>query len=666
MSSPLPPRLAFDDVVIDFTGGRLLRDGLARPLEPKAFAVLALLAGAPGRLFSRDEILDAVWGHAHVTPSTLNRVVTLLRQALGEDAQHPRLLHTVHGVGYRFDLPPAPAAEGEAPISPSIDAVAFEPDSASAPPAGVVPPSPTSRRPRAILAVFLALALLAVAAWSLWPRPDPPAASAGTVPAAQAAAPVADERSIAVLPLANVGGDPDQQFFSDGLSDNLIVALSRFEGLKVVGRRSSFQFRDGRDEVATIGAKLGVAYLVDGNVQRADDMVRINASLTRIADGRTLWAEHYDRPYTDLFALQDEIASAIAQALHAKLLVTGTATRQGDRPPGGSVAAYSAYLQGLKHWHDQDFPAAAEDMARAVQLDPDYALAWAHLSGAWSTVAAFDDEAPAVAREHMRIARTAADKALQLAPQLGAAHAARAYLSFYAFDTDGARDHCRRAVQLAPDDATVLNGCAYTLAGIGALEEALRLRERLVTIEPLYAINYIQRARLLMARGQLEAAEKSLGIADELVPQQIPSYHYMSVAILRGDATTARQIGGQQSPPWRDMNLALVAQLDPDRAVADAALAKVLRSGPWKDAHPYLIAQAYALRGDADGTLEWLEHARTRRDTDLRQLPYDPLILRFRDDPRLVAFCRQVGLSPPSASEALGLDQIRAMQAGTR
>jgi TolB-like protein/DNA-binding winged helix-turn-helix (wHTH) protein/Tfp pilus assembly protein PilF len=651
MQQPAPASLAFDDVLIDFAGRRLLRGGTGRPLEPKAFDVLALLAGSPGRVFTRDEILDAAWGHRHVTPGVLNRVMTLLRQALGEDARHPRLLHTLYGVGYRFDLP-RPAPEGVAEAAP-----AQRPETPPATPPVTAPPPMrhAGDRPRAFSRLALwslpLLALLAFAGGKWWPRTVPPAiAGAAAVPAM--------ERSIAVLPLVNASNDAEQQFFSDGLSENLIDTLSRFEGLKVIGRTSAFQFRDGKADSATIGRKLGVSYLLGGSVQRAGDVVRINASLTKAADGSTLWAEHYDRPYKDLFALQDEITSAVTGALQVKLLSPGEAATHHDRPPSGNIDAYNAYLQGLKHWHDEDFPEAARYMARAVQLDPGYAMAWAHLSGSWSTVAAFGNEAPAVAREHMRESRLAADKALQLAPGLGAAHAASAYLRFYGFDYRGALAECRRAVQLAPGDGTVLNGCGYTLAGIGRLGEAITLRERLLSIEPLYTVNYLRYAELLMATGRLDAAQKYLRIAAGLSqPKSPPLIQLMYVAIARGDAQTALEVARNQPSPLRDMDLAIATQVSPDRAAADAALAKVLAGGMWTKANPYLVAQAYALRGDHQGTMEWLERAPAH---DLLFMLADPLVLRVRDDPRLLAFCKKVGLPPPATSEALNLDQIRA------
>lgn len=671
MSPPEPASLELEDTVIDFAGRRLLRGGVVQPLEPKAFGVLALLAGTPGQAFSRDQILDAVWGHRHVTPGVLNRVMTLLRHALGEDAQSPRYLHTLHGMGYRFDLPVLAASEqavgaaretgGDPRAIPAATVPVIEPAAAAAPGAGG---QPRRRRksddksrafPHATLWLLPLLAVIAFAGWKWWPRATP-----STAPATNTAAPTL-ERSIAVLPLANASRDPDQQFFSDGLSDNLIDALSRFEGLKVIGRISSFQFRDSQDDATAIGAKLSVAYLVGGSVQRAGDVVRINASLTRVADGSTLWAEHYDRPYKDLFALQDEIASAVAGALQAKLLSPSTVAKHDDRPPSGNIDAYNAYLQGLKHWHDEDFPKAAEYMTNAVRLDPGYAVAWAHLSGSWSTAAVFWDKDPAVAREHMRESRLAADRALQLAPGLGPAHAARAYLQFYNFDHRGALAECRRAVQLAPDDATVLNGCGYTLAGIGKLHEAIRLREHLLSIEPLYTVNYFQYAKLLMATSRLDEAANYLRIAEGLPQPDLPVY--LNIALLRGDVKTAQEIARNQPSPWREMHLAIATQISPDRAAADTALAKVLASKTWANTSPYLIARAYALRDDPDRTMEWLQRAPA---DDMLFMLTDPLILRFRKDPRLIAFCEKIGLPPPDSSEALSIDQIREALAAKR
>lgn len=511
---------------------------------------------------------------------------------------------------------------------------------------------------RAIIAV-LALAVVLLLTNTFLPRKQAP-------PAGEAAA--GSGTSVAVLPLANAG-DKDQQFFSDGLSEALIIALSQFDGLKVIGRNSSFQFRDTRDSSAVIGRKLGVAHLVEGSVQHVGDAVRVSVELIDAASGQTRWSQHYDRPYQDLFKLQDEITNAVAGALHAELFSSNAAELHRDRPPSGNVEAYNAYLQGLKYWHDQEFDKAAGYMARAVQIDSGYALAWAHLSGSWSTVAMFWHEAPELAREHMREARIAVDKALQLAPGLGAARAAQAYLHFYDFDDSGAVAECRRAVQLAPDDGTVLNGCALVLIGVGKPGEAIRLRERLLSIEPLYAVNYLHYAHLLEATGRLDEAEKYLRTGEGADRPNLPEH--LRLAVLRGDAKAALDIARQASPADRNLAMTLAAQIGPDRIAADRWLADLLADKAWveafdadRDDNLYKVAQVFALRGDAGQTLAWLERSVAKNPSRALFLLADPLILRFRADPRFIALCKKLGLPPPSTSEALGLDQIRAAIGG--
>ncbi len=486
----------------------------------------------------------------------------------------------------------------------------------------------------------------------------PPASTAVARGAPAATAPSVPERSIAVLPLVNASSDPEQVFFSDGLSENLIDTLSRFDGMKVVGRISSFQFRDSRDDSATIGRKLGVAYLLNGSVQRSGSDVRVRVSLTRAADGSTLWAQHYDRPYQNLFGLQDDIAQAVADALRVKLLAPGAGTGMDDRPPGGNIAAYDAYLRGLKYWYDQEFPQAAEHMAEAVRIDPDYALAWARLSESLSTAVTFWPESSASDAQKLLKARQAGDAALRLAPALGAAHTAQASLAFYGFDFAAAERACQHAVPLAPEDGMVLNSCGYTLGGIGRIGEAMRLRERLLTIEPLYDVNHFEYAWLLLATGRLDDAEKYLRIGEGL--SQPNALLRLVLALARGDTAAARAAALLAPEDRRALFVALAAQLSPGPA-ADAALAAAIATPAGVDLRALRIAQTYALRGDARNAVTWLR--RTAAEGRLFLLA-DPLILRLRDDPLFIAFCREAGLGQPAGSEALGINRIRAMQSG--
>jgi len=472
----------------------------------------------------------------------------------------------------------------------------------------------------------------------------------------------ADARSIAVLPLVNASNDPDQQFFSDGLSENLIDSLSRFDGLKVIGRTSAFQFRDSKDDSATIGRKLGVSYLLSGSVQRAGDIVRISASLIKAADGSTLWAEHYDRPYKNLFALQDEIAKSVAGILRARLL-PGAAAQQSDRPPSGNMDAYAAYLHAMQFFYQGDSREMIKYQTLATRLDPGYAAAWAYLSVAWARLGF--SEAGEQAQSDYRQARIAADKALVLAPDLGLTHAVRGNLLLGAdFDWQGALTEFRRGVELAPGIGAIHSGYSRALAATGQVHEAIVQKQLALSIDPRMVPERFRYVDLLVAKGRLDEAEKEIEAAIELSGITKPRTRYrLWFALLRGDAKAALDAARQADPDMRDLSLAFAAQIGPDRAVADAALAKFLRNhGDWGERQPYDLASLYALRGDVDKTVEWLDRIWARRDYGIQDVLYDPMLLRFRNDPKFIAFCTKIGLPPPSESEALSIAQIRAKQ----
>src|SRR5690348_13143657 len=231
-------------------------------------------------------------------------------------------------------------------------------------------------------------------------------------------------KSVAVLPLTNESGEKDQQYFSDGLSEDLITALSQFAGLKVISRDSSFHFRHSADSSREIGAKLGVAHLLEGSVQRLGDEVRISAELVNCSDGSTLWSQHYDRPYKDLFALQDDITKSVAAALKAKLLETGGAVVQSDRPPSGNLAAYNDFLQGrfyAQRETEADQRKAIDYFTGATRLDPDYAVAWAALGGEQAIIAG-NYVGGSEAAQRWEKARADVKHALRLDPQLAMAY----------------------------------------------------------------------------------------------------------------------------------------------------------------------------------------------------------------------------------------------------
>ena len=452
--------------------------------------------------------------------------------------------------------------------------------------------------------------------------------------------------SIAVLPLLNEGGDPAEQYFSDGLSEDLITALAQFSGLKVISRNSSFQFRASTERAQDIGAKLGVARLLEGSVRRAGDAVRVRAELVSAEDGRTLWSQKFDRPYTDLFALQDEITRAVAAALKTKLTSAAPA-EQTDHPPSGNLDAYNAYLQGR-------FEIAAatlagqkkgiENLEEAIRLDPGYARAYAALSTTWSNLAG-STFGGAEKQDAFARADKAAQMALSIDPNLAAAHTAHGfYLRGFHQDWDGAEREYQQALKLSPDDTLAQFQLGTLLAGRGEVERALQLTEQLLRKDPRSIGAHNFAGKYLTALGRLDDAQKEYDKALELRPAHPIGYMGSTiVAVLRNDASAA-STWAHKTPEsnWRTIALALAAQIGDDRAAADKTLQTLIDEQA--DDSAFQIAEVYALRKEPDKVFEWLDHAYSTHDSGLGLLLYDPFLLAYRNDPRFAAFCRKVGL----------------------
>ena len=491
-----------------------------------------------------------------------------------------------------------------------------------------------------------------------------PAAVAGTIAAAllvvvaffaleklRGPRPAVQGESIAVLPLTNESGDASQQYFSDGISEDLITALSQFSGLKVIGRSSSFQFRDTKEDSKTIGAKLGVAHLIEGSVRRAGGVVRISAELIDAADGSTQWSERYDRPYKDLFALQDEVTRAVAGALKTRLLAADRSSAQLDRPPSGNLDAYNALLQGrFYEARDTEIEArkAIEQYSAATRLDPRYALAWSLLSRAWVDLGGYYLGGTPMLDAYAK-GRAASATALVLAPDLAFSHVAHAFVLQYAdFDWRAAERELHRALELTPNDGEAKFQLGNLLAAQGKPEQAVALTREALARDRLHAHWYRWLALYLSGMTRLDEAEQAIRQAIELQPSS-ESYRWILalIEIQRGDAEAALATAQQEiAGLYRDTAVTMARQIGTDRVAADADLGKLIDK--YGNYAAYQIAQTYALRRDPDKTFAWLDRAWSNRDGGVVFLLNDPFILRYKDDPRFAAFCRKVGLPTPA------------------
>jgi tetratricopeptide (TPR) repeat protein len=382
-------------------------------------------------------------------------------------------------------------------------------------------------------------------------------------------------------------------------------------------------------------------------------MVRVSAELIDTADGSTQWSERYDRPYKDLFALQDEITRAVAVALRTKLLPGEHAGAQSDRPPSGSLDAYNAVLHG-RFYHSRrteaDYRKAIESYTQAIELDPRYALAWSELSLAWTDLGA-DYVVGAQVQEAYAKGREAADRALALSPDLATAHIARGYLFHVNLEWHGAEAEFRRALELAPNDADAKFSMGFQFATLGELQPAIDITRQALATEPLRADWHKSLTYYLSALNRLDEAEQAIRRAIELQPaSEVFHYALTIIEVQRGNAHAALA-AAQQEPPgeWQASSLALARQIGDDRSAADAALKTLIDK--YAGVEAYQIADVYALRNDARATFEWLDRALSDRDSDIGTLLYDPFILRYKDDPRFAAFCRKVGLPVPGETK---------------
>jgi len=451
------------------------------------------------------------------------------------------------------------------------------------------------------------------------------------------------QKSIAVLPLLNESGDPRDEYFSDGLSEELIAALGQIRDLKVIGRSSSFRFKDRKEEPKTIGEKLGVSTLLEGTVRKQGDKVRIVAELINAADGTELWSRIFDRELKDIFAVQAEIAKAVAASLELTLL--GIKDAVATNASTKSVEAHNAYLQGHFYFarrNVEDYRKAITFFDQATRLDPDYALAYAERSEAWTFIGDLNTEQK---KDAWAAAKRDAEKAVAVGPNLAEAHAALGWVRFFVeWKFAEGLAELRRAKELAPANPTANDLLARVLVYLGQIQEAEKLARQAIELDPLAYLARGNLARILLAEGKLDEADAAARKSAELQPAAAGSHRWqVVVAVQRGDGETAlREAQLEPDEGYRRFELALAQCVRADREAADAALADLIAN--FRNQLAYQIAEIYAVRGETDKAFEWLQISLDNHDTGLLSLLIDPLIRSLRGDPRYKSMLEKIGL----------------------
>jgi TolB-like protein/Flp pilus assembly protein TadD len=471
---------------------------------------------------------------------------------------------------------------------------------------------------------------------------------AATAPAvAGADAPVFAEGSSESLVDALKGDANTAQDFNDGLSEQLVGALSQFAGVAVTSPESSFQQRDPEALRPTIGKKLGATHLLQGTATRNGDELRIDAALVSVADGSTVWFERYQRPYRELFKVQDEMAAAIGAALKVKRLPAPQG-EQDERPPGGKLEAYEALLAGdtaIKLGDASHVLAAIDDYERAIALDAGYGHAHARLALARIQLATRFPAQAGDGREAGEKARREAATALRLAPDSAEAHAANAaWLGSVALDQAGALAETERALALSPQDASLLQILAVRQTAFGRLEEAAATLRRALVLNPLSATALYNLGGIYLGMNDYAEAEHVLGQSLALRPDISVVRAFQAIAVFQQNrAPEAIGIAREEPEPlWKAYALAMAYWANGERDRSDAELQVLIRDAP--EGAATQIAGIYAQRDDEASMFKWLQAARDAGDPGIVEIRYMPFVSRYAEDPRFIALLRELDL----------------------
>ena len=449
------------------------------------------------------------------------------------------------------------------------------------------------------------------------------------------------ENSVAVLPFADMSEKRDQEYFADGLSEEILNLLSGIPNLKVIGRRSSFQFKGRNDDLRSIGEKLGAAYVLEGSVRRSADRVRVTTQLIRARDAGHLWSNTYDRPFGDVLQLQDEIAAGVARALEVTVR-TDTLQARGSR----NSEAYDFYLRGLhslEPFTREAFETGANYFQQALDLDPNFGQAAAELGRMQVLEVEFGFALPTPAYER---ARRTLETAIRLDPTSGIAHAWLGWIHM-AYDWEWARSSfdMREALRLAPHDPEVAL-CASRLAmALGHWDDAIRILTAGTTRDPLFAGLHNSLSEIYLRTGRLADAEAAERRVLEISPTYASAPYNLARVLLAQDrpADALALINSrQQNTSDRAAALAVIYHALGRKVDSDTQLGVLIRQ--YQNDEALQIAAVFASRGEVDEAFQWVDRAYRQRDAGLYLIKLDPLLKNIEADPRYKAFLRKMNL----------------------
>jgi len=633
-----------DDLELDRVGFELRRSGMPLKLERIPMEILCLLVERQGKLVSREDIVARIWGKDVFldTDNSINSAIRKIRQILKDDSENPVYVQTVTGKGYRFIASVTEVSRSgfdrDAGTNQEAATPQVEPGSATASSA-----SPSFWRLRWIVSLAVLGVLLATGIYVLRVR-------------ARSSSAVTPHRvMLAVLPFVNLSNDPEQEFFSDGLTEETITDLGELnpEQLGVIARTSAAAYKHTNKTIAQIGHELGVDYILEGSVRREAGSARISAQLIRVKDQVHLWAHNYDRETGGLLSLQNELGRAIAQQVQVKLTVLYGVRSVNKYAP--NPEAYELYLKGHFYLKQRTFEAidkSIEYFQLSSEKDPGFALAYAGLADSYLARATGSpqDFDPKV--------KAAATRALELDDDLAEAHAALgAEKADFEYDWQGAEREFKRAIELSPNYADAHYRYAWTyLTPLGKSDQAIFEMKKALELDPFSRMdNTVLGCTYFYAR-KYDYAEEQFKKAIDLDPDFFVTHYHFAWLYAQlgqyqnaiGELTKGRLLAGDHR---------FVKSASSEEVALRKAVAAEGGAGFWKqlltsndkvvrNIGEFDIPQTYARLGDKERALKWLERNYEERVTLGTLMNVDPAFDSLRSDPRFRDLAQRMGLTP--------------------
>jgi len=629
----------FGDFELDPTRRVLTSRADGRPVDITGRVLEALihLVERPGQLIEKRALMDALWPNVVVEEGNLSQTIHSLRRVLGEKAGEHRYIATVPGRGYQFVAAVSTRAAATTPMAPIAREV---PDVQAASVSQPTSIAASSRRTRWLVGAGLLALVLLVAAMFAWRGRDQ----------ATTAASVNAHPSIAVLPFVDMSDEQNQVHFAEGLSEEILNILAHADNLRVTARTSSFSFKGENVDIKTIAQRLDVSHVLEGSVRKAGDRLRITVQLIDASNSAHVWSDTYDRDVHDVFGVQREIASAVADALRVSLARAGP-----RRTETTNADAYEHYLQG-RHLFNRRLPGdivqAKAHFEEAVRIDPAYARAWAGLAGVYFVGPYENANFP----NSMENWGEAVERATTLGPDLAEGHVRAAQFYMHERRQADAEAELARATALDPQDPMVLNIVMSTAIADGRITDAVQLARRIVAIDPLSASNRVNLGFFLMTAGRLPEAEAELERALELSPAKPDIQTLLAdVLILQGRAEEALTVIAELPQGYlRDERLALAHFARGAATEGDELCTRLQALAQQPDFDPGLalaIGEIFAMRKQPDRAFEWLERAipGSAKQTELKprwvlleDLQASPYLQGLRADPRWARLIEKV------------------------